>query len=467
MSRSGRPGGEGGGEVPRAPSAAGELEPAHLASASLDELPQYVSVVIPAAGEEAHIGALLARVDEILATRVRKHELIVVVPHPEDPTGGVAREAGARVLVQKRPGYGGALKEGIQAARGDHVVTMDADFTHPPEALATLLAHYDAAEVVICSRYVEGGSARMSLTRNLLSRVLNAVYSRVLAVPVRDMSSGFRIYPRHVFDELEITAENYDVLQEILVKIYCLGWRVVEIPFAYMPRVGGESHARPFGFAPHFLRTLGVLFSLRNDFRSADYDSRAHDSLVLPQRYWQRRRFEIVTRMMGDASPRADVGCGSSRIIQSRPDSVGLDISQPKLRFLRRTNPKRVRGTTFALPFRTGSLGGVVHSQVIEHVPFDRRIFRELNRVLRPGGVLVIGTPDYGRVQWRVIEWLYKLLMPNSYGDDHITHYTRRGLTEELAEAGFGITGYEYILGGELVIRCVKREELPSGSDAR
>ena len=91
-----------------------------------------------------------------------------------------------------------------------------------------------------------------------------------------------------------------------------------------------------------------------------------------------------------------------------------------------------------------------------------------MNRVLTPGGTLVIGTPDYGRAAWRIIEWLYKMVLPYAYGDDHITHYTRYRLTEELANAGFAIIRYRYIMGGELIMRCVKREErrgdaLPTG----
>jgi SAM-dependent methyltransferase len=92
-------------------------------------------------------------------------------------------------------------------------------------------------------------------------------------------------------------------------------------------------------------------------------------------------------------------------------------------------------------------------------VPYGPELFTELNRVMKPGGTLVIGTPDYGRASWRVIEWLYKILLPYAYGDDHITHYTRFRLTEELANAGFATLRYRYILGGELIMQCEKRED--------
>jgi len=316
------------------------------------------------------------------------------------------------------------------------------------------------AEVVIGSRYVAGGSAaQMPSRRALLSHILNGIYRRVLAVPVLDMSSGFRGYQRKVLDELELESEKFDVLEEILVKIYSLGWQVVEVPFGYGPRVAGTSHADVMSFTPHFLRTLFRLWAMRTRYRSADYDSRAYDSLVLPQRWWQRRRFEVVSEMAGADPQRLDIGCGSSRIIQSRPESVGLDFEISKLRFLRRTNSRLVRATCSSLPFADHSFGTVVNSQLIEHVPYDRNIFLEMNRVLRPGGTLVIGTPDYGRVAWRFTEWVYKWLLPYAYADDHITHYTRFRLTEELASAGFAIQRYAYVFGGELVMQCVKREE--------
>jgi dolichol-phosphate mannosyltransferase len=430
-----------------------------------------VSVVIPAWNEAETMQELLGRIRAALEPLAREIEILVVVPAPEDAAAEAARAGGAEVLVQMRPGYGGALKEGLLASRGEYVITMDADLSHPPEAIPQLMAHRDDAEVVIASRYVAGGSAKMPSVRALLSRILNLIYRRVLAVPVLDMSSGFRGYQRKILDELALESEKYDILEEILVKSYSLGWHVLEIPFDYQLRAAGKSHANVVGFTPHFLSTLLRLWTMRNSYTSADYDSRAYDSLVVPQRYWQRRRFEIVNEMAGDEARRLDIGCGSSRIIQSHPESVGLDLEISKLRFLRRTNRRLVRSSCLRLPFADHSFSVVVNSQLIEHVPYDRSLFLEMNRVLTPGGTLVIGTPDYGRAAWRIIEWLYKMLLPYAYGDDHITHYTRYRLTEELANAGFAITRYRYILGGELIMHCVKREErrgdaLPDRADA-
>jgi len=422
--------------------------------------PGLVSVVMPAWNEAPTMCELLERVRAALDSVTDKLEIIVIVPSPDDETAVVARKSGAKVIVQKRPGYGGALKEGLIAARGEYVVTMDADLSHPPESIPEIFRHRNAAEIVIGSRWVEGGSADMSAVRFLLSNFLNAIYRRVLSVPVLDMSSGFRVYQRRIFAQLDLESEKYDILEEILVKSYSLGWRVAEVPFDYQPRVAGQSHASAIRFAPDFLLTLVRLWVMRNTFASADYDARAYDSLVLPQRYWQRKRYQYLKQFSGVSERKLDIGCGSGRFIQSEPDTLGLDISQPKLRFLRRTNARLVRATCSALPFADASFDAVVNSQLIEHIPYDREIFREMNRVLRSGGTLVVGTPDYGRLVWRITEAIYKFVLPYGYGDDHITHYSRFRLTEELAKAGFAILDYRYVGGGELIMQCVKREDV-------
>jgi dolichol-phosphate mannosyltransferase len=442
---------------------ADETPTPHSRSDLSDRPADLVSVVIPASQEAGTLPELLRRVRAALRPHARSIEIIVVVPSPEDPGAEIARADGATVIVQMRPGYGGALKEGLIAARGDYVITLDADLSHPPEAIADIMAHREDAGVVIASRYVAGGdSSRMTAKRAFLSRILNGVYRRILAVPVLDMSSAFRGYQRRVIDGLTLESEKYDVLEEILVQSYSLGWDVIEIPFDYQPRAGGRSQARVMGLVPHFLSTLYRLWVMRNGFASADYDSRAYDSLVVPQRYWQRQRFRIVTRMAGSDPNRLDIGCGSSRIIQNAPESIGLDVEQAKLRFLRKTNSRLVRGSCFDLPFADHSFSTIVNSQMIEHVPYSAAMFTELNRVLKPGGTLVIGTPDYGRAAWRITEWIYSRLLPYAYADDHITHYSRFRLTEELARAGFATIRYEYILGGELVMQCVKRDEGPA-----
>ena len=208
---------------------------------------------------------------------------------------------------------------------------------------------------------------------------------------------------------------------------------MTEVPFTYFPRGAGRSHARMLQLR-HGHPALGAsLWKLRNSLASADYDERAFYSIIPLQRYWQRRRHG--SRSRGRAAPDRilDAGCGSSMIIQSLNNAVGMDFSHAKLRFLRRYGMPLVRGSAFALPFGDETFDCVISSEVIEHIPFDEVLFTEMNRVLRPGGMLVIGTPDYATIGWRTIEPIYGLLLPGGYKDEHITHYTRARLIEILS----------------------------------
>src|SRR5205807_3914463 len=130
------------------------------------------------------------------------------------------------------------------------------------------------------------------------------------------------------------------------------------------------------------------------------------------QRYWQRRRHRIAISWAREAARVLDIGCGSSVIIQSLNNAVGMDVSMGKLRFLRRRGVELVRGSAFALPFADATFDCVISSQVIEHIPYHEVLFREMDRVLRPGGLLIVGTPDYATLGWQIIEQLYGALMP-------------------------------------------------------
>src|SRR2546427_672134 len=200
---------------------------------------------------------------------------------------------------------------------------------------------------------------------------------------------------------------------------------------------------------------------LRNSIASADYDARAYTSVVPLQRYWQRRRYQVITTMAAGASRVLDVGCGSSRIIGSTR-MVGLDIILAKLRYARRYGNPLVHGSIFELPFKDSAFDCVICSEVIEHVAADERVFSKLERVLEPGGRLILGTPDYDRWRWRALEWLYGRLAPGGYADEHITHYSRANLAAYLEARGFTIDRIDYVGGSEMIFGVRKSAGVPA-----
>jgi len=420
---------------------------------SVGDNPLDLSVIIPALSEGPNLQLLLPDLKAILGTLQLSYEILIVVCQTDDPTRVAASLSGARILQQGARGYGEALKTGFEAARGDYILCLDADLSHPPAFVKDLWACRQTADVIIASRYIEGGRAHIPAVRHLLSRALNMFFGRGLSLPVRDLSSGFRLYKADLLRGMSYAARDFDILQEILVRTYASGSLVREIPFTYAPRRLGSSHARVLQFGWAYLRTFWSLWKLRNSILSADYDSRAYDSPIPIQRYWQRSRFRYVTELITGQGPVLDVGCGSSRIIGALPaGSVALDIQLNKLRYARRFGRPLVQGSGACLPFPDGGFSCVLCSQVIEHVPEAMPILDELCRVLAPGGRLVLGTPDYDRWEWRWMERLYRLFAPSGYADEHITHYTRRALVERLKRLGFSLEAEHYILRGELIL---------------
>jgi SAM-dependent methyltransferase len=229
------------------------------------------------------------------------------------------------------------------------------------------------------------------------------------------------------------------------------------VPFTYIPKRGNLSSRRPIQFAIDLARSAFKLWKLRNSLESADYDERAFYSVIPVQRFWQRRRHRIVTSWARGGGRILDAGCGSSLIIQSLNNAVGMDFNFAKVRFLRRYNVPVLRGSAFALPFKDGAFDCVISSQIIEHIKFDEVLFSEMCRVLSPGGKLIIGTPDYATVGWRIIEPLYGFLMPGGYHDEHITHYTRASLDDVLKRHGFSHEETAYVARSELIMRYQKR----------
>jgi ubiquinone/menaquinone biosynthesis C-methylase UbiE len=133
-----------------------------------------------------------------------------------------------------------------------------------------------------------------------------------------------------------------------------------------------------------------------------------------------------------------------------------MDILQNKLRWLKPQHDRLVRGSCDQLPFDDASFDCVINSEVIEHVPDVPEIMSEMWRVLRPGGTLILGTPDYSRRLWLMLEWVYGKVLPGAYAHEHITHYTAAGLAARLKEMGFDVLDCQYVGFCEMIFKARK-----------
>lgn len=224
------------------------------------EAPPALSVVLPAYLEEENLRLLLPRIASVLVELGIGSEIIVIDSMtPLDGTVAVAKAAGA-IAIARAGGnsYGDAVRTGITASRGEWVVFMDADGSHPPEWIAKLFAARDGHDLVIASRYVESGFTENALTLVLMSRALNWTYSVVLGIPVKDVSNSFRLYRGDMLRALRLACNNFDIVEELLIKLLrahpSLG--ILEIPFTFKKRMFGDSKRNLLAFA------LGYVFTL-------------------------------------------------------------------------------------------------------------------------------------------------------------------------------------------------------------
>ena len=411
-----------------------------------------LSVVVPVPGRAADVAPAIRGLRRGIDGLGVRAELIVAGRDVSHLTREFT-EADARAVAAAHPGFGSALRAGLEAATGEYVLTVDGECGDAAEAARELWNSRHGADVIVASRYVPGAHARMSVPRRIASRLLNATFSRGLSLPVTDLSSAFRLYRRDVLLDQRLGGHDYDVLPESLVRALAGGWTVREIPLRIDVARRVRSIRPMISLGVSYARTFGSLWQLRNSIHAGDYDARAHDSIIPLQRYWQRQRYKHITELIAGQGAVLDVGCGSSRIIGALPaGSVALDILPNKLRTSRRYNKPLVHGTAFMLPFADASFPCVLSSQVIEHVPLESPILSELDRTLAPGGRLVLGTPDYDRWEWVYMEKAYGFFKPGGYADEHIARYTRAGLIRRFTQLGYILEDTRYILRGELIL---------------
>ena len=227
-----------------------------------------LSVVLPTLDEAEGLRALLPRLKDLFERLGLRGEILVIDGGSKDETAELARSHGAQVMRQQGKGFGSAVREGLHAARAEWVAILDADGSHAPEDLERFWARRKEAALIVGSRYCRGGSAEMPLSRQVLSRALNMVSRRVLDLPVRESSSGFRLYHGPSVRAVPCAATDFSVQQDLLVGLLARGGRVVEEPIHYSPRVGGASKANAWKLAPAYVRLLLRLKPLRGGWRS-------------------------------------------------------------------------------------------------------------------------------------------------------------------------------------------------------
>jgi dolichol-phosphate mannosyltransferase len=221
-----------------------------------------LSIIVPTYNESKNIEALLGRIFAALKPNYIEYEVVVVDDNSPDGTAGVAEALKDKfdVRVVRRPkkiSLSSAVINGFKVARGDVICVMDADLSHPPEALKLMLKEIQAgSDIVIGSRTVpEGGATNWPWFRRFGSR-----FAQILAQPltkITDNTSGFFMMKKKVIDGVELNPIGFKILLEILVKGNYS--EVKEIPIVFNDREGGKSKLGSRQVV-EYLKQLGMLY---------------------------------------------------------------------------------------------------------------------------------------------------------------------------------------------------------------
>jgi len=233
-------------------------------------------IVVPTYNERENVARLVAELFEVAP---RADVCLIDDASPDgtadlagelfgpDPRFSVLRRAGAR-------GYGRSLVDGYRKAlEGGYarLVQLDADFSHDPRRIPALVEASRASDVVIGSRYCEGGGVEnWPVRRRLLSRFANRYVARITGMGVRDATSGFRCYTRRALRALldgRVAGEGYAFLVEATYRASRAGLQVAEVPITFTDRREGQSKMSRKVILESVLMPWRLRFGRRKDVR--------------------------------------------------------------------------------------------------------------------------------------------------------------------------------------------------------
>lgn len=218
-----------------------------------------VSVVIPAYNEEKTIGETISKTISLLKSLEIPYEIIVVDDGSTDKTRGIASNYNVKILtngVNKGKGY--ALQRGFKEAKGEIIITLDADGSHNPEEIPRLMNHlFNGVDIVLGSRFLESNgnnsTSKLNLVGNFMFNMLIFAFTRKL---ITDSQTGFRAYKKRVLEELQLESTGYEIETELTIKGLKNGFILKEEPINCKKRIYGLSKLRALSDGMKILKNI-------------------------------------------------------------------------------------------------------------------------------------------------------------------------------------------------------------------
>jgi dolichol-phosphate hexosyltransferase len=200
-----------------------------------------ISIIIPTLNEQSGIEKTIKSIPKSVIRDKLGYEveIIIVDGYSIDSTREIASKMGARVIIEKRKGYGRACKSGFAAAKGEILVTVDADNTYPTESISNYIEELNDnnLEFISVNRFSGMEKGAMSFTRRVGNKVLTLIMRVLYSVDIRDSQSGMWIMKKSFISQIRLASDDMSMSEEIKIIAFRF-FRSKELDGKYYSRTG-------------------------------------------------------------------------------------------------------------------------------------------------------------------------------------------------------------------------------------
>jgi len=228
-----------------------------------------ISVIIPSYNEAENLEELLPMVKMAISSIGMPYEVLVIDTMIKmDNTDEVCRNNDYTYINREMGNdYGDAIKTGISKAANKYTVIMDADGSHNPNDIIRFYTEMENGyDLVIGSRYINGGNSFNGIVLKAMSYVLNMTYRFFFKINAKDISNSFRMYKSEQLKALTLECNNFDIVEEIIIKLskQFSPFRMLEIPVFFDQRKHGKSKRDLVKFIFSYLTTIKRLMKMKD-----------------------------------------------------------------------------------------------------------------------------------------------------------------------------------------------------------